>query len=44
MIYSVVFLVMFLVAASAMIRFPLSKVDDAEFVGRIKARAAAGKK
>ncbi len=39
-----VFFLMFLIAASAVIRFPLNKIDNAEFVGRIKARQAAGKK
>lgn len=43
MIYNFVFLMMFLVAVSAVVRIPMGKIDDKEFVARFKARAAAGK-
>jgi len=46
MIYSVkaFLMVLLMVSAAAVMRFPLQKISDAEFVGQIKARAARGQK
>jgi len=46
MIYSVkaLLLVLCIASVSAVMRFPLQKISDAEFVGAIKARAARGQK
>ncbi len=44
MIYNVLFLMMFLAVASAIVRIPMAKIDDKEFVASMKARIAAGRR